>query len=114
MNRDNPLVSMLAKRLCIAGALLGSAIGWFMTIVLACGLIADGSLYYNGKPTWLGVPILGYFSFAISWFALRLIRRPLPVNGGTMMPRWFLIMTVAFFVGVALIASIGILMQGKT
>ena len=111
MTEPTQLVSRTAKQCSIVGCIIGALVGWFLTIVLVWGLVAEHSLYYNGKPVWIGGIILGYFSFALSWFAFRLIRRPLSVDGGTMMPRWFLVATVAFFVGCLVIAVIGQIVQ---
>ena len=114
MGPPNPLVSRTAKHLSAAGAVLGSLVGWFLTVVLVGSLVEERTMYHNGKPVWIGGVILAYFSFALSWFAFRLIRQPLPTEGGTMMPRWFLVMTIALFVGCIVIVLIGSLLQHTT
>jgi hypothetical protein len=111
MMEPTQLVSRTAKQFSTVACVIGALVGWCLTVVLVWGLIAEHTLYHNGKPVWIGGVILGYFSFALSWFAVRLIRRPLPLGGRTMMPRWFLIATVAFFAGCILIALIGNLIQ---
>ncbi len=111
MMEPNQLVSRTAKQFSMVACVIGALVGWFLTAIVAWGLIAKHTLYHNGKPVWIGVVILGYFSFALSWFAVRLIRRPLPLSGQTMMPRWFLIATVAFFAGCILIVLIANVMQ---
>ena len=111
MTEPTQLVSRRAKQLSIVACIIGALVGWFFTVVLVWGLFAEHTLYHNGKPVWIGGIILGYFSLALSWFALRLIRRPLPTDGGTMMPRWFLVATVAVFAGCIVIAVIGKIVQ---
>ncbi|MCU0857974.1 MAG: hypothetical protein MUC65_06185 [Pontiellaceae bacterium] len=107
MISDNPLVSRRARVFCAVGAVLFSIFGWFLTLVLAWGLISERTACHNGKPIWIGCVILGYFSFALSWFAIRLIARPLPTDGSsTMMPRWFLLFTIAFFAGCVLLTYV--------
>ncbi len=105
------LVSRRSKQVSIVLSIIGALFGWLLTIILVGGLIASQTLYHNGKPVWVGGIILGYFSFALSWFAFRLIRRPLPAEGETMMPRWFLIATVAFFIGCFVLSIIGNIVQ---
>ena len=105
------LVGRTTKLISTVACVIGALVGWLMTLLLAGRLIADRTLYYNGKPIWIGGVILGYFSFALSWFAYRLIRRPLPTKDGTMMPRWFIVTTIAFFIGCYAIAMLGRLLN---
>ena len=104
------LVGRTTKLISTFACVIGALVGWLMTLLLVGSLIADRTIYYNGKSIWIGGVILGYLSFALSWFAYRLIRHPLPTKGGTMMPRWFIVTTIAFFIGCYAIAKIGTLL----
>ena len=54
------------------------------------GHVRRNSLYYEGRPLWLGVAFIGLFGMAAAFISRRLASRHVAPNGVTLIPTWLI------------------------
>ncbi|HEY1598664.1 MAG TPA: hypothetical protein VGG64_03630 [Pirellulales bacterium] len=74
----------------IVGSALSAIILLSLSLAVCADMVRQRSLYYEGRPLWLGVAFIGLFGMAAAFISWRLARRHVAHNGVTLIPTWLI------------------------